>query len=59
MFPKVFSGKHIADPIVEYHQVKSFSVIPKEENILNIDGEMIGCTPIDVVVVPAAVDVLV
>lgn len=59
MFPKVFSGKHIADPIVEYHQVRSFSVIPKEENVLNIDGEMIGSTPIDVEVVPSAIDVLV
>lgn len=59
MFPKVFSGRHIADPIVEYHQVKSFSVIPKEENILNIDGEMIGSTPIDVTVVPSALEVLV
>lgn len=59
MFPKVFSGKHIADPIVEYHQVRTFSVIPKEENVLNIDGEMIGNTPIDVEVLPSAIDVLV
>jgi len=59
MFPKVFSGKHIADPIVEYHQVKSFSVIPIEENVLNIDGELIGNTPIDVEVLPSAIDVLV
>ena len=59
MFPKVFSGKHIADPIIEYHQVKSFSVIPIEENVLNIDGELIGNTPIDVEVLPSAIDVLV
>jgi len=59
MFPKVFSGKHITDPIVEYHQVKSFSIIPKVDNILNIDGEMIGSTPIDVDVIPSAIDVLV
>ena len=59
MFLKVFSGKHIADPIVEYHQVKSFSIIPKVDNILNIDGEMIGSTPIDVDVIPSAIDVLV
>jgi diacylglycerol kinase family enzyme len=59
MFPKVFSGKHIADPIVEYHQVKSFSIIPKVDNILNIDGEMIGSTPIDVDVIPSAINVLV
>lgn len=59
MFPKVFSGKHIADPIVEYHQVKTFSVIPKEEHLLNIDGELLGNTPIDVEVLPSAIDVLV
>ncbi len=59
MFPKVFSGKHIADPIVEYHQVKSFSVIPEDRNVLNIDGEIIGSTPIDVEVLPSAIDVLV
>ena len=59
MFPKVFSGKHIGDPIIEYHQVKSFSIIPKEKNILNIDGEIIGSTPIEVEVVPSAIEVLV
>ncbi len=59
MFPKVFSGKHIADPIVEYYQVKSFSVIPKEEDVLNIDGEIIGSTPIDIEMLPEAVDILV
>ncbi|MCH7763942.1 MAG: diacylglycerol kinase family lipid kinase [Candidatus Marinimicrobia bacterium] len=59
MFPKVFSGKHIADPIVEYHQVKTFSIIPKEEHLLNIDGELLGNTPIDVEVMPSAIDVLV
>ena len=59
MFPKVFSGKHISDPIIQYHQVKSFSVIPKEENVLNIDGEILGSTPIDVVVLPSEIDVLV
>ncbi|MBC8323400.1 MAG: lipid kinase, partial [Candidatus Marinimicrobia bacterium] len=41
------------------HQVRTFSVIPKEENVLNIDGEMIGNTPIDVEVIPSAIDVLV
>jgi len=59
MFPKVFSGKHIAESVVEYHQVKTFSVIPKEEHLLNIDGELLGNTPIDVEVLPSAINVLV
>ncbi|MFQ6678309.1 MAG: diacylglycerol/lipid kinase family protein [Fidelibacterota bacterium] len=59
MFPKVFSGKHITEQVVEYHQVKTFSVIPKEEHLLNIDGELLGNTPIDVEVLPSAINVLV
>ena len=59
MFPKVFSGGHIGDPIVEYHQVKEFSIIPKEPHTLNIDGEIIGNTPIHVEVLPSEIEVLV
>lgn len=59
MFPKVFSGGHIGDPIVEYHQVKEFSIIPKEPHTLNIDGEIIGTTPIHVRVLPSEIEVLV
>jgi len=59
VFPKLFGGTHVGDPIVEYRQVKEFSIIPQEDNILNIDGEMIGNTPIHVSVMSKAIDVLV
>jgi len=59
LFPKLFSGAHVGDPIVEYRQVKEFSIIPQEDNILNIDGEMIGSTPIHVSMLPGAINVLV
>jgi len=59
MFPKVFSGKHIADPIVEYRQVKQFSIFPEDRNTLNIDGEMLGSTPVNVEVMPKEIEVLV
>ena len=59
MFPKVFSGEHIDDPIVEYHQVKKFSIIPQAQDKLNIDGEIIGSTPVNVEVLQSAVEVLV
>ena len=54
MFPKVFDGSHIDDPIVEYHQVRSFSVTPAENEILNLDGELKGSTPFSVTVIPSA-----
>jgi diacylglycerol kinase family enzyme len=44
---------------VDYRQVKEFSIIPQEDNILNIDGEMIGNTPIHVTVMHNAIEVLV
>ena len=59
MFPKVFTGAHIGDPAVEYKQVKEFSIIPQESHELNIDGEMIGSTPIHVTMIKHAVEMLV
>ena len=59
VFPKLFSGKHIADPVVDYRQVREFSVIPQEDCVLNIDGEILGNTPIHVKMIQNAVRVLV
>ena len=59
MFPKIFSGKHIADPIVEYRQVRKFSIYPEEHSTLNIDGEIFGCTPVKVEILEKEIDVLV
>lgn len=59
MFPKIFSGKHIADPIVEYRQVRKFSIYPEEHSTLNIDGEILGCTPVKVEILEKEIDVLV
>ena len=47
IFLQLFSGKHIYDPLVQYMQVKSFSINSKND-CLNIDGENIGKTPIEV-----------
>ena len=47
IFLQLFSGKHIYDPLVQYMQVKHFS-INSENDFLNIDGENIGKTPIEV-----------
>ena len=58
LFPKVFSGKHIGDPSVDYRQVKQFSIIPEEDNQLNLDGEVLGSTPVEVQVLPNEIELL-
>lgn len=59
LFGKIFSGAHVGDPAVVYRQVKEFSLIPQEDYPLNIDGEILGSTPIHVIMMPKAIQVLV
>ena len=58
MFPTLFSGNHINDPLVEYRQAKSLKLTPDTNTILNIDGEIIGETPITIDVIPGAIKLL-
>ncbi len=46
--PKLFDGSHLNQPEVSYYQTPYFSLIPKSDEILNIDGEIMGKTPITV-----------
>ena len=55
--PKLFKGTHIDDPEVSYHQVSNFSIQSKSNDLLNIDGELKGETPIDVTVIPNAIEI--
>ena len=59
LFPKLFSGDHIADQIVDYRQVKKFSIEPMIDCELGIDGEILGNTPINAEVLSSAIQVLV
>lgn len=59
LFTKLFTGKHIGNPAVMYHQVKHFTIEPLENHALNIDGEMIGCTPVKVKMLKGEIEVLV
>lgn len=59
LFTKIFSGKHIGDPAVVYYQVKQFTIEPVENHPLNIDGEVIGCTPVKVKMLKGEIEVLV
>ena len=57
MLPKVYDGTHINSPMLEYYQVSEFSLIPERDEILNIDGEVLGTTPIHVKMIPGAFQV--
>ena len=56
VIPMLFNGNHIDEPEVEYIQTSKFSLIPKTTDILNIDGEIMGTTPIEVKVIPKAIE---
>ncbi|MAJ45474.1 MAG: hypothetical protein CMF96_12135 [Candidatus Marinimicrobia bacterium] len=57
MLPTVFDGAHIKNPLVEHYKVSKFSLIPQKNEILNIDGEITGSTPIDVRVIPKKITI--
>ena len=57
VLPKLFNGSHINEPEVEYYQTSEFSLIPETDEILNIDGEIMGSTPIKVKMIPKAIEI--
>ena len=59
LFPKVFSGNHISDPGVDYRQVKTFTILPEKNRQLNVDGEVLGSTPVEVKVLPKEIEIMI
>ena len=59
VLPKLFDGSHIEEPEVAYCQVSSFSLSSETKDNLNIDGEMVGSTPIDVEMLKQAIEIFV
>ena len=57
LFPKLFEGKHIEDPLCEYYQVRRCAILPKKEGPLNLDGDIMGRTPVRLEVVHKAFSV--
>ena len=57
VLPKLFDGSHINEPEVEYYQASQFSLYPESVDDLNIDGEMVGNTPIEVTMVQNAIEI--
>lgn len=57
LFSKVFDGSHIHLKCVEYHQVRSFEIRTEGHDLMNLDGEMKGFSPIAAEVLPSALSV--
>ena len=57
LLPKIFSGKHVLSDKVEYVQGKKINIIPEENEILNIDGEMRCSTPINISILPHRLEI--
>ena len=58
LLTKIFKGTHIQSKYVEYVQAKSISINPEEKSILNVDGENKFNTPVDISVLPKALNIL-
>ena len=57
VLPKLYKGTHIFEPEVKYYQSNEFSIFTEKNNILNIDGEITGNTPIKVDVIPQTIEI--
>lgn len=58
LFPQIFSGNHVKNKKVTYVQAETFSLKTLKNDILNIDGEIKGETPIKIRVIPKCIKLL-
>ena len=59
VFPKLFDGSHVDHDACEYVHCNSFSIFPEEAGKLNIDGEIIGSSPVAVEMLKNGVELII
>ena len=52
LFPRIFSGTHVQDPVIEVFRGSRVTVRTKKPWLLTPDGETFGSTPIEVGILP-------
>jgi diacylglycerol kinase (ATP) len=52
-------GRHVFHPRVDYHRFRSLSIETPLPTAINVDGENIGSTPLQMEVLPGAVEICV
>lgn len=55
IFRTIFTGTHVREPEVEYRQARKIRIDSLEPRVLNVDGEVLGTTPVDLECLPGAV----
>lgn len=53
---KFEKGDHIEDKRIRYHKVSAFRLTPHAQNYMDIDGESYPCLPIQVEILPSAIN---
>lgn len=48
LFTKIFTGKHINSPFVNYINAQTINLIPENNEVLNVDGDAKGGTPVKI-----------
>ena len=51
-------GRHVFHPRVDYHRFTTLSIVTEEPTAINIDGENIGSTPLEMEVLKHAVFIM-
>jgi diacylglycerol kinase (ATP) len=59
MFPRVFSGRHLAHPKVSYHKTRFVEVETEPAAEVFADGERLAATPVRLDILPRELEVLV
>jgi YegS/Rv2252/BmrU family lipid kinase len=54
IFRTIFTGAHVREPEVEYRQARKVRIEAAEPRVLNVDGEVLGSTPVDLECLPRA-----
>lgn len=52
-------GRHVFHPMVDYHRFKSLTITTEMPTAINVDGENLGSTPLNMEVIKHAIDIVV
>jgi diacylglycerol kinase (ATP) len=52
MFRTIYSGAHIREPEVAYHQARKITIDTETPRVLNVHGEVLGRTPVEIECLP-------
>jgi YegS/Rv2252/BmrU family lipid kinase len=52
IFKTIFTGTHVREPEVDYEQARKITIDTEEPRVLNVDGEVLGSTPVEIECLP-------